>query len=109
MSESQVQALWTTAKAQLATITADFTTLQNDLATMEALRVQLAAAGGSGVGVGQWLATQIRQLGAGWLKYVNSPEPPPIITVYAPNPGSPRDLSQLGDVRPITWVDQGLS
>jgi hypothetical protein len=106
-ASAKTQALWTTAKALLATITTDVTTLQNDLVTMESLRAQLA--GGDGGEVADWLGQQLRQLAIGWAPYSASPGGPARITVFAPEPSSPRQLSVLGDQRPISTICPGLS
>jgi uncharacterized protein (DUF3084 family) len=64
MSKQQIQTLWTTAKADLATVAATFATLQSQLQTLEADCVQLQNAGGGDVV--QWIHTQVRQLSAGY-------------------------------------------
>ena len=112
MSELMVQTLWVTAKAQLATITADAATLQTDLQTMENLRAQLAAAGGGDVA--EWLRIQIVNLGLGYRPLVQGPggvpaQPSARISLFGPEPTLPRDLSQLGDQRPISAIHPGLS
>jgi hypothetical protein len=111
MSEAQIQTLWTTAKAQLATITADAATLQADLQTMENLRSQLATAGGGDVA--EWLRVQIQNLGLGYQPYAQGPggvpaQPSARVTLFGSEPTLLRDLSQLGDRRPITVIHPGL-
>ena len=107
MSESQIQTLWPTAKADLATVAATVATLQGQLVTLEADCVQLAAAGGGDVV--NWLHTQVRNLGAGYMAYVASPGGAAVVSVVAPEPSSPRQLALLGDQRPISVIHPGLT
>ena len=107
MSELQIQTLWPTAKADLATVAATFATLQSQLVALEADCVQLAAAGGGDVV--NWLHTQVRQLGAGWAPYANAPGGAAVINAVAPEPSSPRQLAVLGDQRPISAIHPGLT
>jgi hypothetical protein len=106
MSESQIDTLWITAKADLATVSATFATMQGQLQTLEADCVQLAAAGGGDVV--QWIHTQVRQLSAGYALYP-TPGVAAVVPVFAPDPNSPRQLSILGDQRPISAIHPGLT
>jgi hypothetical protein len=108
MSESQIQTLWPTAKADLATVAATFATLQTQLATVEADCVALQAVGGGDVV--NWLHTQLRNLGAGYTPIGQGAGLiPAVISIVAPDPNVPRQFALLGDVRPITQIHPGLS
>jgi hypothetical protein len=106
-NQAQIAALFATAKTQLTTITTDVTTLQNDLAALEATRAALAANGGNAAA--ERLRIQIAQLSQGWQPYASAPGGPAQLTVFAPEPSSPRDLSRLGDRRPISAFDPSLA
>jgi hypothetical protein len=108
MSESQIQTIWPTAKADLATVAATFATLQTQLATVETDCVALAAAGGQDVV--NWLHTQLRNLGAGYTPIGEGAGLiPAVISVVAPDPNIPRQLALLGDQRGITQIHPGLT
>jgi hypothetical protein len=107
-NQAQIAALFATAKTQLTTITTDVTTLQNDLAALEATRAALAANGGNAAA--EWLRIQIANLGQGYTPYVAAPGGAAQVgPVFAPEPSSPRDLSRLGDRRPVSAFDPSLT
>jgi hypothetical protein len=106
MSELQIQTIWTTAKADLATVAATFATLQSQLQTLEADCVQLQNAGGGDVVA--WIHTQVRQLSAGYAAYP-TPGVAAVVPAFAPDPNSPRQTSILGDQRPISAIHPGLT
>lgn len=107
MDQAQIASLFATAKTQLTTITNDVTTLQNDLRTMESLRLQLANAGGNAAAL--WLKIQLQQLTLGFQAYPNAPEGAARVVVFGTDSTAPRDLSQLGDRRPISALDPSLA
>lgn len=101
MNISQIQTLFASAKTQLATVTSDVTTLQNDLQSMETLIAEITAAGGASAAL--WLRTQLEQLTAGFQPYINAANGgPTILHVVAPDPNVARDTKQLHDARPVT-------
>jgi hypothetical protein len=106
-NQALIASLFATGKTQLTTITTDVTTLQADLQLIEATRVQLAANGGNAAA--EWLRIQLLQLSMGWQSYVLAPGGAARLTVFAPEPTSPRDLSLLGDRRPIGAYDPSLT
>jgi len=105
-NQAKIASLFTTAKAQLTTITTDVTTLQADLLTMENLRLQLQQYGGNAAA--EWLRIQLSQLPQGFYAYI-IPGGTPILAVSAVEPGTSRDLSRLGDVRPVSAFDPSLT
>lgn len=106
MSESQISTQWTTLKADLATALAAIVTAQSALATVEADCVLMAGFGGGDVV--NWAHTQIRQATAGFAPYP-VPGGAAVVSVFAADPNSPRQLSALGDQRPISTIHPGLS
>jgi hypothetical protein len=101
-NRAAIQAAWTTAKAQLATVQADANTLANDLAALEASLDTLDSLNAGDVV--EWLRTNAKQTRQGYM-----PRPslsgrsaaPQMLSVWAPDPKTPRDTSSV-DQRPVT-------
>jgi hypothetical protein len=102
-----ILALWPTAKTQLATVATDIATAQADLLLIEATRAQFVSFGASHVS--EWLRTQLVQLTVGWQPIVAIVGGPARIILFAPEPSLPRDLSVLGERRPMALVDPILN
>lgn len=104
-NQANVTNLFASAKTQLATVSADVTTVKTDLATLEALRLQLIQNGGNAAA--EWLRIQIVNLSKGFVPYV-IPGGTPALTITATEPGTARDLTQT-DQRPVSAFDPSLT
>ena len=101
-----VTAAWVQAKADLATAKATLATLQTNLGTLEGDCDTLYNLGA--VDVVDWLRTQIRQavLGLQPRPSAGGNTAPQLLSVWAPDTKTPRDLSSV-DARPITSTQSG--
>jgi len=101
-----IQAAWTTAKAQLATVQADAATLTTDLAALEASCDTLYSLGAGDVV--DWLRQNARQTRLGYQPRVSSGGniAPHLLSIWAPDPKPPRDTSSV-DARPISSTSTG--
>jgi len=101
-----VQAAWATAKADLATAKATLATLQTNLGTLELDCDTLYNLGAGDVV--DWFRTQIRQsvLGLQPRPSAGGNTAPQLLSVWAPDTKTPRDLSSV-DQRPITSTSSG--
>jgi len=100
-----VQAAWTTAKAQLATVKADANTLAADLAALEATCDTLYSFGAGDVV--DWLRLNASQARLGFQPRVSAGGniSPQLLSIWAAQSGA-RDLSSV-DQRPITSTTSG--
>jgi len=100
-----VQAAWTAAKAQLATVQADANTLAADLAALEASCDTLYNLGAGDVV--DWLRQNARQTRVGFQPRVSTGgnTAPQLLSIWAAQPGA-RDLSGT-DPRPISSTFTG--
>jgi hypothetical protein len=103
-----IQAAWTTAKAQLATVQADAATLANDLASLEASCDALYSL--SAGDVADWLRQNARQTRLGYQPRVSShgDSAPASLSIMAPDPKTPRDTTSV-DQRPVTITSTAQS
>jgi hypothetical protein len=108
------QALWTTAKSQLATLTTDYNALQTDHRNLESTIASMAALSGDpnvtgGNDVIEWLRKQVKQLPVGY-KAVGGLAPYLVagMTIYANDPTQPRQI-ELVDQRPISSTATGAA
>lgn len=102
-----IQAAWTTAKAQLATVQADAATLATDLAALEASCDTLYNLGAGDVV--DWLRQNARQTRLGYQPRPSSVgnTAPQLVSVWAPDTKTPRDTSGV-DQRTISSTPTGL-
>jgi hypothetical protein len=107
-NKAAIQAAWTTAKAQLATILADAATLANDLAALEASCDALYSLNAGDVG--DWLRQNARQGRLGFQPRVSShgDTAPALLSIWAPDPKTPRDTTSV-DQRPVTITSTAQS
>jgi hypothetical protein len=103
---ANIQAAWTTAKAQLATVQADAATLATDLGALEATCDLL-----SGYGAGDvvdWLRQNARQARLGFLPRVSPGGniAPHLLAIWAPDTTHARDLTSV-DQRLISSTSTG--
>ena len=104
-SIAAIQAAWTTAKVQLATVQGDANTLANDLAALEATCDTLYNLGAGDVV--DWLRQNARQTRLGFQPRVSAGgnTAPHLLSIWAAQPGA-RDLSSV-DQRPISSTSTG--
>jgi hypothetical protein len=105
-SQAAIQAVWPTAKAHLATAQAALVAAQAALTTLEADCDALYAVGAGDVV--DWLRKQLSQTLLGYQPRVSAGgnTAPQVLSVWAPDPKTPRDTSSV-DARPITTTSTG--
>jgi hypothetical protein len=101
-----IQAAWTTAKAQLATVQADAATLATDLASLEASCDALYNLGAGDVV--DWLRRNAIQTRLGFQPRISlsGNTAQQLLSIWAPDPKTPRDTSSV-DARPISSTSTG--
>jgi hypothetical protein len=101
-----IQAAWTTAKAQLATVQTDANTLVTDLAALEATCDVLYSYGAGDVV--DWLRRNAIQARLGFQPRISAcgNTAQQLLSIWAPDLTKPRDTSSV-DSRPISTTSTG--